>query len=333
MPSPTFPEKMQPEDELRIIAPAFSLHILSQEVRTIAKNRLVEECGLNVTFGERAHEYDRATNSSSVSARIDDLHEGFLDPNVRGIMSAIGGYNSNQLLSYVDWGILRENPKVFCGFSDMTVLGNAIFAMTGLVTYSGPHFSSFGQKKFDSYTLESFMAACFNTDQLRLEEAASWSDDETWYLDQDNRQIYDNSGHWLISPGEAQGTVVGGNLCSYNLLQGTPYLPKVDLPIVFIEDTKLSNAGMFDRDLQSLLHAQPIGGLVIGRFQKDSQIDEETIKQIVHSKKTLQGVPVVANVDFGHTMPLATFPIGATANLCVNTAGCEILVNNDREGE
>lgn len=72
-------------------------------------------------------------SSSSISSRIDDLHDAFLDKNIHGIFTVIGGYNSDQLLEKIDYDIIKNNPKILCGFSDITALSNAIFAKTGLV--------------------------------------------------------------------------------------------------------------------------------------------------------------------------------------------------------
>lgn len=75
------------------------------------------------------------------------MNEAFGDQNVKAVFTVIGGSNSNQLLPYLDYELIRQNPKIFCGFSDITALLNGIYAKTGLVTFSGPHFSSLGMKK------------------------------------------------------------------------------------------------------------------------------------------------------------------------------------------
>jgi muramoyltetrapeptide carboxypeptidase LdcA involved in peptidoglycan recycling len=87
---------------------------------------------------------------------VSDLHDAFADRGVKGILTTIGGYNSNGLLGYLDYDLIRANPKIFCGFSDITALATAIYARTGLVTYSGPQFTTFGMKRGIGYTLEYF---------------------------------------------------------------------------------------------------------------------------------------------------------------------------------
>nr|WP_285706122.1 hypothetical protein [Microtetraspora sp. NBRC 16547] len=148
---------------------------------------------------------------------------------------------------------------------------------------------------------------------------ATWSDD-LWFLDQDKRELIPNEGWWPIRPGTAQGRIVGGNLCTLNLLQGTPYMPSLDGAIVIVEDDVESHPATFARDLTSLLQlpdASAIQGLAIGRFQKQSHMTRSLLEQIIDTQPSLAGIPVLANIDIGHTYPLATFPIGGEAQLAI----------------
>ncbi len=118
--------------------------------------------GLHVSFGKKSEQIDDFT-SSPISSRVDDLHEAFDDKNVKAILTVIGGFNSNQLLRYLDWDLITRNPKILCGFSDITALNNAVLTKSGLVTYSGPHYSTFAQKLYFDYTLNSFKECLFNS--------------------------------------------------------------------------------------------------------------------------------------------------------------------------
>lgn len=329
---PKFPEILREGDMVRVIAPSLSLGNISKSVRLIASERLQTELGLTVTYGDRSQVVDD-TASSPIEDRIADLHDAFVDPEVKAIFSANGGYTTNQLLGRVDWDLINENPKVFCGFSDVNALGNAILCRTGLVTYSGPHYVSLGQKKFDTYTTDSLRTALFERGTYDITPSQEWTDDDLWYLNQEDRNPMRNDGYWAIHPGEAEGRIMGGNLCTTNLLQGTKYLNMSPATIGFVEDTHMSSRGFFDRDLQSLLHAQAMKGLVIGRFQCDSKIGRSDIESIVRSKLELKDVPVVANVDFGHTFPMATYPLGGRVSLEVSDEQTRITINNQQEGE
>jgi muramoyltetrapeptide carboxypeptidase len=322
----TYPNKLKVGDEVRVIAPAMSYSIFSEELKTIANKRF-EDLGLKLTFGKHINEKNDFT-SSSVESRIEDLHEAFSDKNVKAIFTAIGGANSNQLLKYIDWELIKNNPKIFCGFSDITTLNNSIFAKTGLVTYSGPHYSTFGQKLHFDYTLDHIKKFLMNSDPIEIKPSESWSDD-SWYKDQDKRNLTKNDGWLVINEGKANGTILGANLCTFNLLQGTEYMPDLDNSVLFLEDDYLTNPDTFDRDLQSLIHLpdfNKVKGIVIGRFQSKSNVTNNLLTQIIKTKKELNNIPVIANVDFGHTDPKITLPIGGTVELDVNSTNSKITI-------
>ena len=220
-----YPEKLKSGDEVRIVSPSRSLALLSEETVEIANKRFAE-LGLKLSFGKHVKENDEFA-SSSIESRVNDLHEAFLDKNVKAIITVIGGFNCNQLLTYLDWDLIKNNPKIFCGYSDITALNNAIFAKTGLVSYSGPHYSSFGQELYFDYTLEYFKKCLFSDKDFEIEPSSQWSDDE-WYKDQKQRNLIKNNGFLIINEGKASGTILGANLCTFNLLQGTEYFPKFE---------------------------------------------------------------------------------------------------------
>lgn len=291
--------------------------INNQEMKDLANKRFAE-LGLELTFGDHVYEKDDF-DSSSIEDRVSDLHQAFRDPKVKMIITVVGGFNSNQLLRYLDYDLIQHNPKIICGYSDITALTNAIYAKTGLITYSGPHYFSFGDKKGIDYTLEYFKKALFTDDQFTVEPSKKWSNDR-WIGKQDDRNFIDNEAYWIINEGQAEGTIVGGNQCTLNLLQGTEYMPDLSNSILFLEDDYEAHVATFDRDLQSIIH-QPgfslVKGIVIGRFQPESGVTQNLLEQIIHSKSELHDMPVIANVDFGHTTPQITFPIGGTADLQV----------------
>ena len=94
--------------------------------------------------------------SNSIEDRIADLHAAFKDPNVKGILAAVEGYNANHLLRYMDYDLIQANPKVICGYGDITAILLAIYKKTGLTTYVGPNFSSLGMKSGLDYTIDYF---------------------------------------------------------------------------------------------------------------------------------------------------------------------------------
>lgn len=289
--------------------------MIAEEGVKLATSRLVQ-MGLKVSFSDHAKEVDEFI-SSSVESRVTDIRRAFSDTSVQCVLATIGGFNANQLLRYLDYDLIAQNPKIFCGYSDITALSCAIYAKTGLITYSGPHFSSFGMQQGFEYTSEYVQKCLFSDQPFSITPSTYWSSD-AWYADQINRKFIANEGYWILQSGSADGIAIGGNLCTLNLLQGTEYMPSLDNAIVFIEDDYSSNPFLFDRDLQSLLHqpdAEGIRALVIGRFQPESGIRRPLLEQIIASKKELKGKPVIANADFGHTSPMFTFPVGGSVQL------------------
>lgn len=313
------PNKLKAGDEVRIIAPSRSMVILGEDSKKIATQRL-EELGLKVTFGKYVNEADEDYLSASIEHRVQDLNEAFRDKNVKAILTVIGGSNSNQLLDYIDYELIKQNPKIFCGFSDITALSNAIYAKTGLITYSGPHYSSFGMLKGLEYELEYFKKMLFENEEIEVVSSKEWSDD-AWFIDQRNREFIKNEGMFVINEGISEGEIVGGNLCTLNLLQGTNYMPNIEDKILFIEDDGAADKLYlleFDRNLQSLIHMpefKKVKGIVLGRAQKNCNMTKEKWTKLIKGKKELDGLPVVAGVDFGHTTPILTFPIGGYAKL------------------
>lgn len=321
-----YPEKLKAGDEVRIIAPSRSFSIVSKECREIANKRFAK-IGLKLSFGKHIEESDDFV-SSSIKSRVEDIHDAFADNNVKAILTVIGGFNCNQLLRYLDWDLIKNNPKIFCGYSDITALNNAIFAKASLVSYSGPHYSTFGQELYFDYTLEYFKKCLLFEEPFELKPSDNWSDD-AWYKNQKERNLIKNDGFLIINEGKASGTLFGANLCTLNLLQGTEYFPDLKGSILFIEDDEMSNAVTFDRDLQSVIH-QPgfenVKGIVIGRFQKVSQITNDLLIQIIKTKKELNDLPVIAGVDFGHTDPKITFPIGGEVILEAKDGNIKLVI-------
>ena len=321
------PERLKSGDKVMVIAPARGIKIIGQDCRYIAHERL-GRLGLEVVFAPNTTDENwDYMGSTSIEKRVADIHTAFADKSVKAILTMIGGFNSNQLIPHLDYDLIKNNPKIFCGFSDITALHGAIYAKTGLETYYGPHFSSLGMKHGCDYTYDHFIKMLINGEQDEIKPSVVWSDD-LWFLDQDKRDFEVNEGYWQIHNGNATGTIIGGNLGTFNLLLGTPYRPQFrENTILFIEDTESCSLPEFERNLQALIY-QPdfdnVKGVVIGRFQKGSKVTREGLEYIINTKEKLKDLPVLANVDFGHTAPLLTIPLGGTATLTDNKLTLDI---------
>ena len=307
------PPKLKKGDEIRIIAPSGSLTRVRTDVleRSLA---YLDENGFRVTYSTNCREMD-SFSSSSVESRAADLHEAFADPDVKAVMACIGGFNVNQILPYIDYDLIRANPKILCGYSDITALLNAVYARTGLVTYHAPHLAALGFLREREYT-HKYLTAC-----LMNEDPISVTPSET------------AGSYTVLQEGTCEGEIVGGNLCTLNLLQGTPYMPDLRDKILFIEDDNIMGDYFpyeFDRNLQSLLQvsgAESVRGIVFGRFDESCRLTEDTIRAIVKGKVPA-GIPVVFGTDFGHVFPMISFPVGGRVKLSAKGEGIDLRITD-----
>ena len=236
-------------------------------------------------------------NSSSIQSRVDDIHKAFLDDKVKAILTAIGGFNVNQILEHIDYDIIRQHPKILCGYSDITALLHAVYAKTGLASYHGAHFSTFGFDLEAEYTQKAFFDCVMNNDNITIHPSQA------------------AKKYTIIQQGTCEGTIIGGNLCTLNLLQGTQFMPQTDDVVLFLEDDNITGNYFlyeFDRNFQSLLQAygtDKIKGVVFGRFDDSCKMNADVIRSII-ADKLPKDIPVIYGADFGHVFPMITFPIG-----------------------
>lgn len=315
--------------EVRLVAPSMSLAEKDKTKISKAKEYF-KSLGYLLTTGKYIFDKGSYFGCSSIKNRVEDLMNAFLDKNVKIIVCADGGYNVNQILPYLDYEIIKENPKMIIGYSDITALLIAITKKADLITYYGPMLSGFSSG--DEYTLEYFAKVLENKD----------------FLVHSSREIYDyrkvknimkmvnlkNDGMVSIQNGKAFGKIVGGNLCTINLLQGTEYMADLDDSILFLEDDADDFGNdvfllEFDRNLESLLQSSncSIKGIVFGRFQLCSNMTIDKLKAVIKNKKKLMDIPIIYGADFGHTNPMFTIPIGSYCNLSAEDGNIEIKIN------
>lgn len=303
--------KLKLGDEVRVIAPSRNLTEVRQDVHHHAVDFWKRE-GFNLTFSPNSREVGKF-HSSSIRSRVEDIHEAFRDPNVKMVITCLGGFNANQLLRHLDYDLIARNPKILCGFSDITSLLNAIYAKTGLVTYHGPHFSTFGFDRESEYTQKAFLNCVMKDTTITVTPSKT------------------TAKYYTIQEGTCEGTIIGGNLCTLNLLQGTPYMPDIRGKVLFLEDDNIMGPYFsyeFDRNLESLLQidgADTIKGIVFGRFDESCGLTVETITDIIQNKVPAN-IPVIFGADFGHVFPMITFPIGGTVKITADTDDAEIHI-------
>jgi muramoyltetrapeptide carboxypeptidase len=257
----------------------------------------------------------------------DLLHEMFIRPDVGLIISAIGGFNSNAVLRLLDWELLRKHPTHICGYSDTSALLLAIHARAGQVVLHGPALlPQWGDPKGPFPESIASLSQCLlgASQEWSLGYPGYWVDPRLdWSEGQDCLSFHDKprcAGPWrVLRRGVARGRLIGGNIETINMLIGTPFQPCFDDAIVFLEATGAeAYLPRFHRALTHLRDADMFTrarGLLIGRSPDMQSIDGFALDDVVGEVFGDAEMPVVVDVDIGHTEPLVTLPIGLLATI------------------
>lgn len=262
--------------------------------------------------------------SDTPENRVADIHEMFRDPEVKAIVAMIGGDHSCHLLPLLDFDLIRENPKILMGYSDVTVLNVAIWAKTGLVTFNGPALmvELAEYPEVFGYTERYMLRALCSGEPVGHVEPSAWWTEELldWGEKKDltRARTRQASGGWTWLKGRtAEGVLVGGCLESMQHLRGTPYWPDFDGEILFLETSEekpepekvdgilmdYENMGVFER----------IRGLLFGRPMFYEPEERQQLREVILERMKRYDFPVVADMDFGHTSPMFTLPVGCRA--------------------
>ncbi|TPR18028.1 LD-carboxypeptidase [Apilactobacillus timberlakei] len=319
-----FPKPLKEGDEIRIIAPSDSLKRVGGYKANLGSKHKLEKMGFKVTFGDHINECDVA-NSSPIKSRVSDLHAAFKDKKVKAILSVIGGFTSNELLPYIDYDLIKHNPKIICGFSDFTALANAITVKTGLITFYGPAYASLKMSgKVGTYQ-DSYFKKMLTTPQNLTLHASKYWQSGPWYEENANLSLHDNS--WKIyNHGIVEGRTVGGNFDTFGLLMGTNYQPELNNNIILFEFSEGQDWSEMSRHLAAILQASTNPkALLIGRFPVESNMSEEKLFYVLNKFPILKQIPVMYDVNFGHAQPIFTIPIGGIVT--IDTHKEEIIVH------
>lgn len=276
--------------KIGIVAPA---NTVEKGTVTRAKEKL-EELGYIVELGESCYS-SWYTFAGRDEVRARDINRMFADEGIEGIICLRGGYGSIRLLDMLDYDVIRSNPKVFMGYSDITSIHGAIHEKCGLVTFHGPMATSNILNDFDEITAGSYYR--------------SVGEENEGYV------IENPEEYGMINSGCAEGQIVGGNLAVFMSTLGTPYEVDTRGKILFLEEIGEATYRV-DRMLLQLLQGGKLdaaAGVILGDFancNKDSETDfslEEVFEDILGRIK----IPVMTNLRSGHCKPMLTLPLGA----------------------
>lgn len=251
--------------------------------------------------------------AGSDADRLADLHAAFADPEVEVVWCARGGYGSTRLLPYIDYNLIKRNPKPFIGYSDITALHAALGRKTGLVTFHGPGASA---------DLPDFALAHW---QATLVEGKA-----NYLIAPEATPLTPAYAPYVLKAGRAEGNTVGGNLSLLAALAGTPYSPCYKDKIVFIEDVD-ERPYSVDRMLTQLLQSTNLAqaaGIALGVFidcEAKGDSPSFTLSETLHLCLDSLSMPIVYGLPIGHMPRQATIPCGVRALLDTNTFSLTLL--------
>lgn len=304
-------KSLLPGGTVGLFAPSNPLDTISEQ--NIARGILnLNSLGYHVRIG-RAVNYP-LSSPDGPKRRAEDLMELMLDDTIDGVLAVIGGYNSIELLPYLDYEQISRCPKPIIGFSDVTALLNVIHRKSGLTTFLGPNFSIFCQHNLPSFTVESFQGMMAQEKSVELSASTEYADD-LWYLRNDApRQWKANTGLHCYRLRPFRGLLVGGNLETLLSLAGTDYFPDTRGKVLLIEEANAKPEALIRRELVQLREMGVISNieaLICGRFwgwsqRQQAQFWEQMLSTVIRDYP----IPLLTNVDFGHTDPMLTLPIG-----------------------
>jgi muramoyltetrapeptide carboxypeptidase len=280
------PPRLKPGDTVGIVAPAspFDPDIFKQGLTTL------ESMGFRTFVPDEIFENSRYLAGSDAH-RATLVTRVFQDPSVDGIVCAKGGFGCLRMLPLLDFDIVRANPKVFIGHSDISALLAAITAQTGLVTFHGPLVTTLAQAP--EFTRQSMLAAISSDTRLKVTPAKGVT----------------------IKAGRARSPIIGGNLTTLCHLLGTPFELRFENRILFLEDRGEAHYRI-DRMLFQMKLAgcfDGITGLVLGSFEECGALDG--IYRIFQECFQDIPIPILAGFDVGHGKQNLTIPFGIEATL------------------
>jgi muramoyltetrapeptide carboxypeptidase len=249
--------------------------------------------------------------------RAADFNAMYADPKVRAVFAVRGGWGSARILPYLDWGLIRANPKLLIGFSDITALHMAIAAKAGFTTIHGPNAaSSWGELSWNAFRNLAFEAG---TPLYQSPQAT------------DDRLVQQTGRTRTFRPGKARGRLLGGNLTVLTALMGTSYLPDFKGAILFLEDVD-EGEYRIDRMLTQLGLAgvlRQVSGVVFGQCTNcrapGPSFGGFTLSEVLDQHLTPLGVPAFQGALVGHVPNQFSLPIGIEAEIDAELGTIRIL--------
>ena len=292
-------------DRIGIVSPSSAI-TRSSKSKLKKGIKFLKGLGFEVELGRNALK-SLGELAGTPEEKAEDINSMFADRQIKAVFASQGGNGANTCLPYVDYSSTRENPKVFLGMSDITVILNAIYCKAGLVTFHGGDLV-YGLSSPSSFEKEEFVG--------RLIEGKIG-------------EVKRNSGRKTIRRGEATGKLLGGNLGVLLQLAGTPYLPDFSESVLFIEAFKPTPERCYEYfgQLEQMGILSKVRGVVVGYIYslQTSKRRVPQMEDILLEVGRRHDFPILKVNDFGHTCPNTVLPVGAKVSLDATEKKLEIL--------
>ena len=287
------PNKIKIGDTIGVVAP--SDPIIGNNVQEMEKAKnIIEKLGYKVKY---ANNLFSNTNkySSTANEKADDINDMFRDPEIKMIWCAKGGENSNSTFEYIDYDLIKENPKIICGYSDITSLTNIITQKTNLITFSGTNFKTIATDETD-YSLNEVL-------KRFSEGSLEFGDEQDKYI--------------TVREGKAEGRLIGGNLSLIRGLVAGKYSINFKNKILFLEELGFETGPALMSNFLYYMKQndvfKEINGIWLGNYTHESQIKiEEVLIDVLRDECTF---PIIKTENFGHIERKTVIPIGAMAQI------------------
>jgi muramoyltetrapeptide carboxypeptidase len=306
------PKKLSNNDLIGVVSPSSLPSDLSRINKGI---EYLEKCGFRVKVGKNVGKF-RGYLAGTDEERLSDIHDMFSDKEVKAVFAIRGGYGSGRLLEKLNYNLIKKNPKIFVGYSDITALQNAIFSKTGLITFAGPMVAvDFGGDKINEFAEANFWEMLTNNKKVGK------------LLNPNSEKLF------VLNKGRGEGKLLGGNLAVLASLFGSTFVPSFKNSILFIEEIGESPYRV-DRMLNQLKIAgvfKNLQGVLLGRFVDCYETDAEkkslTLNEVIADYFNDLKIPVMYNFIHGHVPDTLTVPIGANAKINTSRGFVEITEN------
>ena len=341
------PSKLKKGDKVAIVS--LSRGLLGEDkfihILDIAKKRLEQEYGLEVVIMPNALKGNKYLYEHP-EARAEDLMNAFKDKSIKGVINAIGGDDTIRLLPYIDFDVIKNNPKIFMGFSDTTV-NHFMMYKAGLVSYyGGSLMNNWGEYvEINEYTKDALDNAFFNpfdTYEIKSSKYCSYVDKKVyWNIDNINvkREVEEDTTGYEVLQGKGtfQGKLLGGCIETFIYLIGTPLWPSLDGwkdKILFIEVSDEEESDLPEyyfawilRNLEAQGIFNVIKGIIMGKppVKEKYESYKKILFDIVSNDGKHTDLPIIYNANFGHAYPIGIIPIGLLCELDCDKTKITIL--------